>query len=52
MTDRIEFTPTPADLADAQSALHPKPWGRYERLRLVLACPPRLPQPAGNGRIL
>src|SRR5262245_11318797 len=37
MTDRIEFTPTPADMAAAARDIRPRNWGRFERLRLVLA---------------
>src|SRR5690242_320632 len=37
MADQIEFTPTPADLARASRELRRGNWGRYERLRLMLA---------------
>ena len=33
----IAFRPTPEDAAAAAVAIAPKPWGKYERLRLVLA---------------
>jgi hypothetical protein len=37
MTDRIEFTPTAADLAAAARDARPRNWGRRDRLRFVLA---------------
>jgi hypothetical protein len=37
MKDEIEFTPTPADLAAAARDMRPRNWGRFERLRFVLA---------------
>ncbi|MEO8668965.1 MAG: YcxB family protein [Bauldia sp.] len=37
MNDHIEFTPAPADMAAAARDLRPRNWGRWDRLRLVLA---------------